>query len=78
MQKQADFNEYNYLNSKGFIIIYSNPMILYKLYYIFILKSIITKNWPQGIVSHLILWYSTVSVAVVFLLVHIKRKQMGK
>lgn len=34
--------------------------------YVYFLKIIITRNWPQGLVSHLVLWYSIVSVAVIF------------
>ena len=34
--------------------------------YAYFLKIIITRNWPQGLVSHLVLWYSIVSVAVIF------------
>lgn len=34
--------------------------------YVYFLKIIITRNWPQGLVSHLVLWYSIVSVAVIY------------
>ncbi len=34
--------------------------------YLYFLKIIITRNWPQGLVSHLVLWYSIVSVAVIY------------
>ncbi len=36
--------------------------------YVYFMKIIITRNWPRGLVSHLVLWYSTVSVAVIFLI----------
>ena len=36
--------------------------------YVYFMKIIITRNWPQGLVSHLVLWYSVVSVAVIFLI----------
>ena len=34
--------------------------------YAYFLKIIITRSWPQGLVSHLVLWYSVLSVAVIF------------
>ena len=34
--------------------------------YAYFLKIIITRDWPQGLVSHLVLWYSIVSVAVIY------------
>ena len=34
--------------------------------YVYFIKIIITRNWPQGLVSHLVLWYSVISVAVIF------------
>ncbi len=36
--------------------------------YAYFLKIIVTRNWPQGLVSHLVLWYSVVSVVVIFLI----------
>lgn len=32
--------------------------------YIYLGKILITSNWPQGIVSHLILWYSVISILI--------------
>lgn len=34
--------------------------------YAYFLKIIVTRTWPQGVVSHLVLWYSTFSIAVIF------------
>ena len=34
--------------------------------YIYFGKIIITRVWPQGLVSHLVLWYSVISAAVLF------------
>lgn len=36
--------------------------------YIYFAKVIITRQWPQGLVSHLVLWYSAISAAVLFLI----------
>ena len=35
--------------------------------YIYFAKAIITLEWPQGLVAHLVLWYSVISAAVIFL-----------
>lgn len=34
--------------------------------YIYFIKIIITWQWPQGLVSHLVLWYSVITAAVLF------------
>jgi hypothetical protein len=34
--------------------------------YIYFGKIIITRQWPNGLVSHLVLWYSAISVGVLF------------
>lgn len=34
--------------------------------YIYFGKIIITRQWPEGLVSHLVLWYSVISAAVLF------------
>jgi hypothetical protein len=34
--------------------------------YIYFAKIIITRQWPEGLVSHLVLWYSVISAAVLF------------
>lgn len=34
--------------------------------YIYFGKVIITSQWPEGLVSHLVLWYSVISAAVLF------------
>lgn len=34
--------------------------------YIYFIKIIITWKWPQGLVSHLVLWYSVITAAVLF------------
>lgn len=34
--------------------------------YIYFIKIIVTWQWPQGLVSHLVLWYSVITAAVLF------------
>ncbi|GFR36617.1 DUF4153 domain-containing protein [Thermobrachium celere] len=40
--------------------------------YIYFFKILITQNWPKGLVSHLVLWYSFITILVVFFLAPIK------
>jgi hypothetical protein len=40
--------------------------------YIYFAKIIITRVWPIGLVSHLVLWYSALCAAVIFLIAPIK------
>ncbi|MBZ4664287.1 MAG: rane protein [Caloramator sp.] len=40
--------------------------------YIYFFKIIITQNWPKGLVSHLVLWYSFITILVVFFIHPIK------
>ena len=65
----ADFSEYKYPRSLKVLLLYIViPLIsIYTIIlYIYFGKILITKDWPQGLVSHLVLWYSTISVAVIF------------
>lgn len=65
----TDFSDYNYPKSLKILLLYIViPLIsIYTtILYIYFGKILITKDWPQGIVSHLVLWYSTVSVVVIF------------
>ena len=36
--------------------------------YVYFGKILISRIWPRGLVSHLVLWYSTISVGVIFLI----------
>lgn len=47
-------------------------MVYHIILYIYFAKIIITRAWPVGLVSHLVLWYSTLTVAVMFLISPIK------
>ncbi|HHW91711.1 MAG TPA: DUF4153 domain-containing protein [Firmicutes bacterium] len=42
--------------------------------YVYFFKIIITRYWPEGIVSHLVLWYSLVSIAVIFSIYPLKER----
>lgn len=36
--------------------------------YVYFFKILITREWPKGLVSHLVVWYSAVSIGVIFLI----------
>ena len=40
--------------------------------YIYFVKVIVTRQWPIGLVSHLVLWYSVIVVVVLFFITPIK------
>lgn len=40
--------------------------------YIYFCKIIITRQWPEGLVSHLVLWYGVISVGTLFLISPLK------
>lgn len=42
--------------------------------YAYFIKIIVTRNWPINLISHLVLWYSVVSVGVIFFIAPIVNK----
>ena len=44
--------------------------------YIYFAKIIITRQWPEGLVSHLVLWYSAVSAAVLFFITPLRGEKI--
>ncbi len=66
-----DYNEYDYSSALKILLIYIViPLItIYTLIlYVYFAKIIITWEWPRGLVSNLVLWYSTLSVFIIFLI----------
>ncbi len=66
-----DFTGFQYRKSLSVLLTYIViPLIsIYSLIlYVYFAKIIIQWNWPKGLVSHLVLWYSAVSVGVIFLI----------
>jgi hypothetical protein len=41
--------------------------------YIYFAKIIVTMQWPVGLVSHLVLWYSVIAIAVILFIVPIRK-----
>ncbi|NLO24652.1 MAG: DUF4153 domain-containing protein [Clostridiales bacterium] len=41
--------------------------------YVYFAKIVITRQWPDGMVSHLVLWYSFISILVLFFVYQIRR-----
>jgi len=70
-QYEDNLNEYEYPKVLKILILYIvMPLIsVYTLIlYIYFGKIIVTTQWPQGLVSHLVLWYSAISVFILFLI----------
>jgi hypothetical protein len=42
--------------------------------YVYFIKILVTRHWPAGIVSHLVLWYSFISIAVIFFIYLLREK----
>lgn len=66
-----DFYEKKYPKALKVLLLYIViPLItVYSIIlYVYFFRIIITRNWPQGLVSHLVLWYSVVSIIVIFFL----------
>ncbi|NLC03864.1 MAG: DUF4153 domain-containing protein [Tissierellia bacterium] len=66
-----DYKDYDYSNALKILLIYIViPLIsIYTLIlYVYFAKIIVTWEWPKGLVSHLVLWYSTLSVFIIFLI----------
>lgn len=69
--KDEDFKSYEYSKSLRVLLLYIViPLItVYTIIlYAYFIKILATWEWPKGLVSHLVLWYSSVSVGVIFLL----------
>lgn len=69
-KKNYEFIDYSY--SKALRILLSYIVIpLITIYtvilYIYFAKILISWEWPKGLVSHLVLWYSGISVGIIFL-----------
>lgn len=70
-ERDEDFIGYNYARTLKILLIYIViPLItVYTIIlYAYFVKILITWEWPKGLVSHLVLWYSVLSVGVIFLI----------
>lgn len=68
---EEDFIGYNYSRSLNVLLTYIViPLIsVYTLIiYVYFIKILIGLEWPRGLVSHLVIWYSAISVGVIFLI----------
>lgn len=69
--KDENFESYEYSKSLKVLLLYIViPLIsVYTIIlYAYFIKILVTWEWPKGLVSHLVLWYSAISVGVIFLL----------
>lgn len=70
-EKDEDFLDYNYARSLKVLLAYIViPLIsIYTLIlYAYFVKILVEWEWPRGLVSHLVIWYSAISVGVIFLI----------
>ncbi len=68
---EEEYNQVEYTKSLKILLIYIViPLITVytAILYVYFGKILITREWPRGLVSHLVLWYSTLSVGVIFLI----------
>lgn len=69
--KEDSFNHKEYSRSLKVLLLYIVvPLIsIYTIIlYTYFIKILVTWVWPKGLVSHLVLWYSAISVGVIFLI----------
>lgn len=74
-QVDESLEDYKYPNFFKILLLYI-VMPLLSIYmvilYIYFAKIIVTRTWPIGLVSHLVLWYSALCAAIIFLIAPIK------
>lgn len=66
---KTEFQVSNYSKVLKILLLYivTPLLIVYSaILYAYFAKIIITGTWPEGIVSHLVLWYALISVIVIF------------
>lgn len=66
-----EYNDVEYIKPLNILLLYIViPLIsIYTaILYVYFAKILFTWEWPRGLVSHLVLWYSAVSVGVIFLI----------
>jgi len=67
--KEEHFEDYPYSKALKILLLYIViPLItIYTgILYVYFIKILVTQEWPRGLVSNLVLWYSVVSAAVIF------------
>lgn len=68
---EEEYHNFEYTRALKILLIYIViPLITVytAILYVYFGKILITREWPRGLVSHLVLWYSTLSVGVIFLI----------
>nr|WP_276537049.1 DUF4153 domain-containing protein [Anaerosalibacter massiliensis] len=64
-----DFSKTEYPKALKILLLYIIiPLVtIYTaILYAYFIKILVTRNWPEGLVSHLVLWYSTIAVGIIF------------
>lgn len=67
--KDESYKDYTYSKALKILLLYIViPLItIYTgILYVYFIEILLTQEWPRGLVSNLVLWYSVVSAAVIF------------
>lgn len=78
ISKEINLDEYNYPKSlKGLFLYIIIPLALVYLaiLYLYFIKIVLTREFPKGLVSNLVLWYSIIVVGIVFFIDRIKEER---
>jgi hypothetical protein len=68
-KKDESYKDYSYSKALKLLLLYIViPLItIYTgILYVYFIKILVTQEWPRGLVSNLVIWYSVVSAAVIF------------
>jgi len=68
-EKDESYRDYPYSKALKILLLYIViPLItIYTgILYVYFIKILVTQEWPRGLVSNLVIWYSVVSAAVIF------------
>lgn len=68
-RKEESYRDYPYSKALKILLLYIViPLItIYTgILYVYFVKILVTQEWPRGLVSNLVIWYSVLSAAVIF------------
>jgi len=73
----ADLSDTKYPKALNILLLYIVIPLIFAylgILYAYFIKIVVTGIWPKGIVSHLVLWYSAITVGVIFFLFPIREE----
>lgn len=67
-EEEEIYDDYSKILRALLLYIVMPIIVIYtSILYVYFLKILVQRQWPEGLVSHLVLWYSIVSAAVIIL-----------